>query len=100
MTDADLQKWFAARLAPAQPRVAPFVPARPDPECASYFSDVFEPEPIVVQEDMIDALIDIWRRQGLDALVALEPEIRRMARALRAPKADAGAVSSFVYAMY
>ena len=100
MTDADLQKLFASKLAPARAHVAPFVSGQADAACTSYFVDVFEPEPIVAQDDLIDALIDIWRRQGLDKLVALEPEIRKMAKALRAPKADSDAVSNFVYAMY
>jgi hypothetical protein len=100
LTDADLKKLFLSKLAPAKTRVAPFLLADTDPTCASYFLDVFEPEPIVTQDDMVDALIAIWRRQGLDALVALEPELRRMAKALRAPMAEHDGVSSFVYAMY
>lgn len=100
MTDAELGKFFRAKLAGARPQVEPFVSAKMDPACASYFLDVFEPEPIVVEDDMIDALIAIWREQGLDALVSLEPELRKIAKALRAPAEESEAVSQFVYAMY
>lgn len=100
MTDAELGKFFRSKLAGAKPQVEPFVRAKIDPACASYFLDVFEPEPIVVEDDMIDALIAIWREQGLDALVSLEPELRKIAKALRAPAEESEAVSQFVYAMY
>ncbi|HLX01871.1 MAG TPA: hypothetical protein VKS80_07110 [Trinickia sp.] len=100
MTDADLEKFFRTKLAPAQRQVAPFVLANTDPACTSYFLHVFEPEPIVAHEDMIGALIEIWRELGLDALVALEPDLRKMAKALRAPAEESEAVSQFVYAMY
>ncbi|NRO97570.1 hypothetical protein GWC77_16735 [Paraburkholderia sp. NMBU_R16] len=101
MTDAELGKFFRSKLASARPKVEPFILARIDPGCDSYFLDVFEPEPIVVEEDSIDALIAIWRRQGLDSLVRLEPELRKIAKALRAPAAkEDETVSDFVYAMY
>ncbi|QCP47944.1 hypothetical protein FAZ95_01360 [Trinickia violacea] len=100
MTDADLGKFFRTKLAPAQRQVAPFMLANTDPACTSYFLHVFEPEPIVAHEDMIGALIEIWRELGLDALVALEPDLRKMAKALRAPAEESEAVSQFVYAMY
>lgn len=100
MTDADLGKFFRSKLAGAKPQVEPFVRTTIDPACASYFLDVFEPEPIVVEEDMIGALVAIWREQGLDALVSLEPELRKMAKALRAPAEESETVSQFVYAMY
>ncbi|HTR08964.1 MAG TPA: hypothetical protein VMJ11_20395 [Paraburkholderia sp.] len=100
MTDADLEKFFRSKLACARQRVEPFVLAKTDPACVSYFLDVFEPEPIIVEEDMIDALLAIWREQGLNALALLEPEWRRMAKSLRAPADESEIVSQFVYAMY
>ncbi|MBP0590980.1 hypothetical protein J8I87_14920 [Paraburkholderia sp. LEh10] len=100
MTDADLGKFFRSKLAGARPQVEPFVLAKTDDACSSYFLDVFEPAPIVVEEDMIGALIAIWREQGLDTLASLEPELRKMAKALRAPAEESEAVSQFVYAMY
>ena len=100
MTDAELGKFFRSKLAGARPQVEPFILAKIDPGCDSYFVEVFEPEPIVVEEDTIDALIAIWRRQGLDSLVRLEPELRKMAKALRAPAKEDETISDFVYAMY
>jgi len=100
LTDAELGKFFRAKLAEVRPQVEPFLLAKTDPACASYFLDVFEPEPIVVEEDMIDALIAIWRGQGLAALAVFEPELRQIAKALRARTEESEAVSQFVYAMY
>lgn len=100
MTDAELGQFFRSKLAGAKPQVEPFVLAKIDPACASYFLDVFEPEPMVVEEDMIDALIAIWREQGLHELVSLEPDLRKLSKALRAPSNERDAVSQFVYAMY
>jgi hypothetical protein len=85
LTDADLKQFFLSKLAPAKPQVSPFVLANAAPGCDSYFLDVFQTESIVIQDDM---------------LVSLEPDIRKMAMALRAPEAQSEAVSSFVYAMY
>lgn len=64
MTDADLGKFFRSKLACDRQQVEPFVFAKIDPSCESYFLDVFEPEPIIVEEDMIVALMTIWREQG------------------------------------
>jgi hypothetical protein len=100
LTDADLKQFFLSKLAPAKSQVSPFVLANTDPDCDSYFLDVFQPESIVIQEDMVASLIEIWRQLKLDMLVSLEPDIRKMAMALRAPEAQSEAVSSFVYAMY
>jgi len=100
LTDTELGKFFRSKLAKARPQVEPWVLAKIDPACASYFLDVFEPEPMVIEEDMIGALIAIWREEGLDMLVSLEPELRKMAKALRAPAQESEAVSQFVYAMY
>lgn len=100
MTDADLKQFFLSKLAPAKSQVAPFVVANTDPDCDSYFLDVFQPESIVTQDDMVASLIEIWRQLKLDTLVSLEPEIRKIALALRAPEAESESVSSFVYAMY
>lgn len=100
MTDADLNQFFLAKLAPLQATVYPSISAKTDADRASYFDDVFEPEPIVKQDDMITSLIDIWDGLGLDALVALEPQLRKMATELRAPEVENKTVSDFVYAMY
>ena len=100
MTDAELGKFFHSKLASAKPQVEAFVRAKTEPAEISYFLDVFEPEPIVVEEDTIDALIAIWRQQGLHELVLLEPDLRRISKALRAPFDERDAVSQFVYAMY
>ncbi|HTH62694.1 MAG TPA: hypothetical protein VL689_21400 [Paraburkholderia sp.] len=100
MTDDDLGKFFRAKLAYAKPQVEPFVRPKTDRSCSSYFLDVFEPEPIVIGEDTIDALLALWRRQGLTSLALLEPELRRIAKALRAPEDESEVVSQFVYAMY
>jgi hypothetical protein len=100
LTDADLKKFFLSKLAPAKPQVLPFVLANTDPRCESYFLDVFQPESIVTQEDMVSSLIEIWQQLGLDTLVSLEPDLRKLAHALRAPEEQTTAVSSFVYAMY
>lgn len=62
--------------------------------------DVFEPEPIVRQDDMMTSLVDICRRQGLESLVALEGDFRRLAKALRATHEETQQVSNFIYAMY
>lgn len=100
MTDADLKQFFLSKLAPAKPQVSPFVLANAAPGCDSYFLDVFQTESIVIQDDMVASLIKFWRQLELDMLVSLEPDIRKMAMALRAPEAQSEAVSSFVYAMY
>lgn len=100
MTDADLRKFFLSQLALAKPQVSPFVLMSADAQRTSYFVDVLEPESIVSQEDMITSLVDIWRQLGLDTLVSLEPELRKIAKALRAPEMQGEAVPNFVYAMY
>ncbi|MDR5817933.1 hypothetical protein QCE62_30410 [Caballeronia sp. LZ033] len=100
LTDADLNQFFAARLAALKPEVEGFIPTAFDADCASYLQDVFEPEPIVSEDDMIASLVDIWRRQGLDSLAALEPEWRSMAAELRATDEATQQVSNFIYAMY
>jgi hypothetical protein len=100
LTDADLTKFFLSKLARLQPEVSPFVPEKADAKCESYFQDVFEPEPIVSQDDMISSLVGIWDRQGLGALVALEPDLRKMAKELRATDEKSQKVSNFIYAMY
>jgi hypothetical protein len=100
LTDTDLQKFFRSKLTPLQPTVAPFVAAIIDPNRESYFDEVFEPAPIVSQEDIVTSLMRLWQRRELEALVALEPEIRRMAKELRAPEAEDQEISSFIYAMY
>ncbi|MEM5368475.1 hypothetical protein V4C53_20880 [Paraburkholderia azotifigens] len=83
-----------------KPLVAPFLLEKTDPAARSYFLDVFEPAPIVVEEDMIDALVAIWRAQGLEDLALCEPELRKIAKALRAPGEQTDVISQFVYAMY
>ncbi|HTI18558.1 MAG TPA: hypothetical protein VL598_12905 [Trinickia sp.] len=100
MTDAELKKFFLSQLARAKPQVSAFIPTAPDASVASYFVDVIAPEAIVREQDMIASLVDIWRNEGLDKLVALEPQLRKMARALRAPKAQSESVSGFIYPMY
>jgi len=100
LTDADLNQFFLAKLAPLQATVYPSISAKTDADRTSYFDDVFQPEPIVRQDDMITSLIAIWDELGLDALVALEPQLRKMAKELRAPEVENKTVSDFVYAMY
>ncbi|BCZ84418.1 hypothetical protein [Paraburkholderia terrae] len=100
MTNADSGRLFRSKLAGTKASVAPFLLEKTDPARSSYFLDVFEPEPIVVEEDMIDSLIAIWREQGLEELASIEPELRKIAKALRAPHEQAEVISQFVYAMY
>ncbi|KND56785.1 hypothetical protein BSCH_01373c [Candidatus Paraburkholderia schumanniana] len=84
MTDADLNRFFASHLANLKPEVQGFIPNAFNANCDSYLQDVFEPEPIVSQIDMITSLVEIWKRQGLDSLAALEREFRHIAKKLRA----------------
>ncbi len=100
MTDADLQKVFRSRFAPLQPKIAPEVSAAVDPTCESYFDEVFAPTPIVPLKDIAPSLIGLWQQSGMQALVALEPDIRRMAKELRAPDSQDREISNFIYAMY
>ncbi|BCG03585.1 hypothetical protein PPGU19_081530 (plasmid) [Paraburkholderia sp. PGU19] len=100
MTNADSGRLFRSKLVGTKPLVAPFLLEKTDSTCSSYFLDVFEPVPIVVEEDMIDSLIAIWREQGLEELTLIEPELRKIAKALRAPGEQAEVISQFVYAMY
>lgn len=100
MTETDLKKFFLSKLAPAKPQVLPFIPTSPDANRESYFVDPLVPEAVCSQADTITSLIEMWRGQGLDTLVALEPEIRKMAKSLRALGVQNDAVSSFIYAMY
>jgi hypothetical protein len=100
LTDADLQKFFRSRLAPLQPNAVQFASVNIDPNCASYFDEVFEPESIVLQGDIVTSLIGLWQRRGMRGLVALEPDIRRMAKELRAPDSQDQEISDLIYAMY
>lgn len=100
MTDADLNQFFSSKLAGLQSEVQGFIPTKFDANCESYFQDVFEPEAIVRQDDMIASLVDIWKRQGLDSLAACEPDFRRIAEELRATDEVTQQVSNFIYAMY
>jgi hypothetical protein len=100
LIDADLNQFFASHLASLQADVQGFIPTQLGTECESYLQDVFEPEPIVSQDDMITSLVDIWRRQGLESLVALEGQFRSIAQELRATDEQTQQVSNFIYAMY
>jgi len=100
LTDADLIRFFRSRLAHLRPSVIRYVPAKIDPNRESYFEEVLEPAPIVSQEDIITSLMENWRRLGLQGLVELEPDIRRMAKELRAPDTEDQKISDFIYAMY
>ena len=100
MTDAQLQKFFLSKLAPLQASVLPSVSVKTDPACESYFEEVLEPASIVSQDDMVTALIAIWQRLGMQKLVALEPDFRKIAKELRAPEPANQEVSDFIYAMY
>jgi hypothetical protein len=100
LTDADLNQFFSSELAGLKSQVEGFIPTQYDASCESYLQDVFEPEPIVSQDDMIASLADIWKRQGLDALAALESEFRRIAEDLRATDQQTQQLSNFIYAMY
>jgi hypothetical protein len=100
LTDADLNQFFASKLAPLQGVISPFIPVKADPSCESYFEDVFEPECIVSQADMITSLVDIWRGLGLEPLAALEADFRKLATELRATDVQTQKVSNFIYAMY
>ena len=100
MTDSDLQKFFRSKLVPLQQTIAPLVSRNIDPNCESYFDSVLEPAPILSQEDIVASLMGIWQRQGLRTLLALEPDIRRMAKALRALDSQDHEISNFIYAMY
>ena len=102
MTDADLRKFFTSKLAPQREAVLPFIAVGADAACESYYEEVFEPEAIVSQPDMIAALVAIWAGQGLDSLAALEGDWRALASGLRIGDGAARGekVSEFVYAMY
>jgi len=100
LTDANLQKFFRSKLAPLQPTVVQSVAKRIDLDCESYFEEVFEPASIVAQEDMITSLIAIWQRLEMKKLVALESDIRKMAKKLKATESADQQVSDFIYAMY
>lgn len=100
MTDADLKKLFLSKFAPLQPTVLPSISVNLDPDCETYFEEVFEPASIVTQQEMITSLVGIWQRLGMQKLVALEPDIRKMAKELRAPESAGQEVSDFIYAMY
>lgn len=100
MTDADLQKIFKSKFAPLKQEIAPTVCTAIDPASESYFDEVFESAPIVPIAEVVPSLVGLWRKEGLKGLVALEPEVRRMADDLRAPDAHDQEVSDFIYAMY
>lgn len=100
MTDAALQKFFLSKLAPLHAIVLPSISVNIDLNCESYFEEVFEPASIVSQGDMITSLIAIWQRLEMKKLVALEPDIRRMAKELRVLESAEQEISDFIYAMY
>ena len=100
MTDADLQKAFRSKFAPLRPEIAPGVCVAVDPNRESYFDEVFEPAAIVPLKDIVPSLIGLWQQAGMQALVALEPELRRMAKELRVPDSQDQEISDFIYAMY
>jgi hypothetical protein len=100
LTDADLQKLFRAKFAPLQPGIAPGVAVSIDRNCASYFDDAIASAPIVPLLDVVPSVIEHWRQSGLQELVALEPELRRMEKGLRVPDSQDQAVPDFIYAMY
>lgn len=100
MTDADLQKIFRSKFAPLQPKIALGVSTAFDSNRESYFDEVIEPAPIVPLKDIVSSLIGLWQQSGMQVLVALEPDIRRMAKELRAPDSQDQEISNFIYAMY
>lgn len=100
MTDADLQKIFKSKFAPLKQHIAPAVCTVIDSGCASYFDEVLQSAPIVPMEEVVSSLVGHWQKEGLEELVALEREVRRMAADLRAPDAQEQELSDFIYAMY
>ncbi len=100
MTDATLKKFFQSKLAPLQETVLTTLSIGIDPNCESYFEDVFEPAAIVSQVELSTSLIAIWHRIGMEKLVSLEPEFRRMAKDLRAAESTDQKISDFIYMMY
>ena len=100
MTDATLKKFFLSKLTPLQATVLPTLSIGIDPDCESYFEDVLEPAAIVSQVDISTSLVAIWHRLGMEKLVALEPDFRKMAKELRAPESTDQKISDFIYAMY
>ena len=100
MTDDDLERVFRSKFAPLQRTIAPAVHAVIDPECESYFDELIAPAPIVPLEEVVTSLVGLWQESGLNALAALEPHVRQMAKELRAPDSVDQDVPDFVYAMY
>jgi len=100
LTDDSLQKLFQSKFAPLQTIVLPSVSINIETDSESYFEEVYEPASIVSQEDMITSLMAIWKRNGMEKLVALEPDLRKIAKQLRAPESAEQQISDFIYAMY
>ncbi len=100
MTDAALRKFFLSKLAPLQESVLTTLSISIDPNCESYFEDVFEPAAIVSQVDLSTSLVALWHRLGMEELVSLEPDFRKLARDLRAAESTDQKISDFIYMMY
>jgi len=100
LTDATLKKFFLSKLAPLQGTVLTTLSIGIDPNCESYFEEVFEPAAIVSHVDLTTSLVAIWRRLGMGKLVSLEPDFRKMAKDLRAAESTDQKISDFIYMMY
>ena len=100
LTDAELLKLFQSKLEPLQATVAASIPVHIEADAQSYFQDVYEPASIVPQEETVAALLAIWERHGMKELVALGPELRKIAKELRLKESTDQKVSDFIYAMY
>ena len=100
MTDTELLKIFKLKFAPLQAIVAGTVVLKTDADAQSYFEDVYEPEPIVPQEETLASLLALWGRHDFKELLALEPELGKISRELRMQNVSDQKVSDFLYAMY
>ena len=105
--DAKLRRFFRDRIVPAAERLrergAGFLTEGPDPGAESWWVEVSEEEPVLIDfeaDEAAEILHARWMSEGYPELAALAAPLLELAEALRTTQEESGEVSPYVYVMY
>ena len=108
--EARLRRFFEERLTPAaeslRQRGVRFFDSAPTSESVTEDASWWQPAPTwpdlseLDPERWVDTLVELWRNQGLDELVALAPELAELASELELGEESDADLSPFLYVMY
>ena len=105
-----LRRFFEERLTPAaeslRQRGVRFFDGATTPDSVADGTSWWQPAPgwpdlsELDPENWVDDLVELWRGQGLDELVALAPEFAELASELELGEESEADLSPFLYVMY